>query len=243
MLRNHRLPTKAPFCAFLFLFFVPSEKKSGIGANAFLPRCPINISTRPQTIKSTSTLLASKHHHDKHDKRSKKELLYPPEGNYKIWREIADPVKHRGYMNSALSGFPSKTSRDNLVPEWIYFARVRVDGNKAKILVFEGLNQVHQMRAYLSKPPFHHGSTAVGTLRKGVYNSWYEKLPKGLTKDQNRKRALKLLDEILQKWDSRSPEEIEQSLATSSSIFHYKGEKKEWRFKKQASKRNARAAK
>ena len=149
-------------------------------------------------------------------------LTFASEGNYKVWREPADPKKHVDYMNCSLGGRRIKGPPDNLVPQWVYFVRAPTPKG-SKVLLFHGLDQVHTFRAYLSKPPL--GTTAWPTLNTGWYNSWYEKLPKGLTANRHRKRTLALLDEILRQWEHRTPSQIQESLSTS---MYYEAETNEW---------------
>ena len=151
--------------------------------------------------------------------------FFQPEGTYKMWRERADPAKHTDFMNTSLGGRSIERPQDNLVPQWVYLVSMHVgrnnrpnqhnthDNKNHKVMVFHGLDQVHQCRSYLSRSPHCYGGTAFKTFNTGWYNPWYQKLPKGLVAKKNRKKALKQLDEILARWETRSPKEIHESLS------------------------------
>lgn len=114
----------------------------------------------------------------------------------KIWREIADPEKHRDFMSTTVEGgIPIKKSRDNLIEKWVYFAKVN-----DFVFQFADLDQVREARAYFSRKI--HPSTMNKNYipHEHYWHPWYAKLPKGLTKEKNRIKVLKSLDEILSKW-------------------------------------------
>ena len=116
----------------------------------------------------------------------------------KIWREEADPKKHSDFLSNCMEGGVSiSKSRDNLIPKWVYLANVC-----NFTFQFASLDQVKECIEYFEKkvhpstigkhPPYEH-----------YWQQWYCKLPKGINKEANRKKVLKVLNQILDKW-SRS---------------------------------------
>ncbi len=113
----------------------------------------------------------------------------------KICREKADPQKHKDFMNSFdIGGENIKKSKDNLIKKWVYFARI-----DKFTFSFVSLEQVRECKEYFEQkihpstasyhPPFEH-----------YWQPWWCRLPKGINKENKRKKVLKALDEILEKW-------------------------------------------
>lgn len=166
------------------------------------------------------------------------------EGTYKVWREPA-AAYYMDYMNTSRGGVRRESPpHRSLNTKWIYYCRAKVRGagkrgagfgrtSNQKILVFASLDQVHECRAYLRQSTL--GPTAFPTMNTGWYNSWYEKLPRGLVRKKNREQTLRMLQEILDRWETRSPSMIEASLTTSGK---YNLETKTWYWERR--KRNQR---
>lgn len=114
----------------------------------------------------------------------------------KIWREIADPTKHRDFMNNQVEGgIPIEKSRDNLIKKWVYFANF--DGF---IFQFNGLDQVRQCKAYFEQKTHPSTLKTNHNPHEHYWHKWYSKLPKGMTKNKNRVEVIKLLEKVLMKW-------------------------------------------
>lgn len=113
----------------------------------------------------------------------------------RVWREIADPRKHRDFMSvSNPGGVPVAKRRDNLVVQWVYLAEI--DGT---LLQFSGLDQVRECRAYFERKT--HPSTRYRAAPvEHCWHHWYCRLPAGIKSLRKRKRVLKALDEILRRW-------------------------------------------
>ncbi len=117
----------------------------------------------------------------------------------KVWREIADPGKHRDFMSTTNEGgVPIERSRDNLVQKWVYLADVC-----NFTFQFASIEQVEECVAYFEQkthpstigdhPPYEH-----------YWHPWYCKLPKGITKGANKEKVLKALKQILTQWGENS---------------------------------------
>lgn len=115
----------------------------------------------------------------------------------KVWREIADPMKHSDFIsNSHIGGMPVTQPRDNLLEKWVYLVDVC-----NFTFQFASIEQVKECKAYFEQkvhpstigyhPPFEH-----------YWQPWYCKLPKGINKDVKRQKVLKALHKILKKWDN-----------------------------------------
>ena len=113
----------------------------------------------------------------------------------KIWREIADPEKHRDLMSIySLGGMPVEKSRDNLIEKWVYFAEV-----EGFVFQMIGIEQVEQCKKYFESK-VHPSTRAENNGLEHYWQSWECRLPKGIHKDKRRQKVLKRLDEILKKW-------------------------------------------
>ncbi len=113
-----------------------------------------------------------------------------------FWREEADPEKHRDYMATYdYEGVPIEKSKDNLIKKWVYFAEV-----EGFVFQFASLEQVKECKAYFEQKT-HHSTMGYHTPYEHYWQAWYCRLPKGITKNNKRKKVLKVLDEILQKWE------------------------------------------
>lgn len=184
------------------------------------------IRITPNSISKTSFTAQFATKKSKHRSSPQHVSLYQREGSYKVWREPARPPHFIDYMwGTSLRGYQRDTPRDNLKCHWIYHIRAPVSGDgrrggctgrarNQKVLVFTSLDQVHVFKAYLSTQSTF-GSTAWPTLNTGWYNSWYEKLPKGLVRTKNRRHTIRLLQQVLDNWETRSRSEIENSLRGS----------------------------
>lgn len=114
----------------------------------------------------------------------------------KIWREIADPDKHEDFMSHGHcnGGIPVKKSKDNLLQNWVYFAEV-----EGFTFTFVGLGQVLECKRYFEQK-IHPSSIRPDIHLEHYWQSWHDRLPKGITKDKRRKKVLKALQNILDKW-------------------------------------------
>lgn len=197
----------------LFLFLLPLATTSFT-----IQRSPNRIRS---SLVSTAQFAGKKNNHRPSQKYVS---IYQREGSYKVWREPARRPHFIDYMMTSLGGYQRDTPPDNLKCHWIYYIRAPVSGEghrgggngrarNQKVLVFTSLDQVHEFKAYLSTQSTF-GSTATLTLRTGCYNSWYEKLPKGLVRSKNRRATVRLLQQVLDNWETRSRSEIEESLKT-----------------------------
>ena len=114
----------------------------------------------------------------------------------KIWREIADPAKHRDFMgNTVEGGRPIAKSRDNLIEKWVYFADIN-----GFVFQFADIGQVIECKKYFAQKT--HPSTVEKhhNPHEHYWQAWHRKLPKGMTKNKNRVKVIKTLDKILEQW-------------------------------------------
>ena len=112
----------------------------------------------------------------------------------KYWREKLDIRKHRDHMSYYEGNCAIKKPKDNLVISWVYFIEVQ-----GFVMEFISIDQVKQAREYFSVKA--HQSTR--EYHNGIEHSWqpwYCRLPKGLNKEVNRQRIIKLLDLVILKW-------------------------------------------
>ncbi len=114
----------------------------------------------------------------------------------KIWREIVDPDKHEDFMSHGHcnGGIPVKKSKDNLLQNWVYFAEV-----EGFTFTFVGLEQVLECKRYFEEK-IHPSSIQPDIHLEHYWQPWHDRLPKGITKDKRRKKVLKALQIILDKW-------------------------------------------
>lgn len=118
------------------------------------------------------------------------------EGDYSVWREVANPALHTDYMSSCnYQGVPVSASPDPLVEKWVYLVRV----DATFVLQFNGLEQVGRMRQYLRKK-VHPSTKNAGDELEHLWHPWYCKLPKKLTSKSKKSRVLKRLDRVLYTW-------------------------------------------
>ena len=114
----------------------------------------------------------------------------------KIWREIADPAKHRDYMSTYVEGgIPVEPRADNLVKKWVYFTSV--DGF---VFQFASLEQVRECRDYFSQKHHPSGRNPNQNPHEHYWHPWFERLPKGMMKEKNRLLVIKAMDAIQEKW-------------------------------------------
>ena len=115
----------------------------------------------------------------------------------KVWREIADPAVHSDFMsNHTEGGFCIKPIPDPLIEKWVYLAEVC-----NFTFQFSSLDQVRECIAYFEQKT--HPSTRCDDHipYERYWHPWYCKLPKGIIKKTKRKKVLKSLYKILEKWD------------------------------------------
>jgi len=114
----------------------------------------------------------------------------------KVWREIADPAKHRDFMSSLMEGgIPIEKSRDNLIKKWVYLAEV----SDFKFQ-FANIGQVLECKHYFEQK-IHPSTKGENHIPYEHYwQVWYCKLPKGMTKNKNRVKVIEAMDEILGRW-------------------------------------------
>ncbi|RFA26259.1 hypothetical protein CAI21_17420 [Alkalilimnicola ehrlichii] len=113
----------------------------------------------------------------------------------RVWREIADPKKHRDFMSSFTEGgIPVEKSRDNLVSKWVYLAHVC-----NFTFQFVSLDQVRECKAYFEQKT-HPSTRGPHPPWEHYWHPWYCKLPKGINKGVKRQKVVKVLNEILAKW-------------------------------------------
>lgn len=97
--------------------------------------------------------------------------------------------------NQVEGGIPVERSRDNLIEKWVYFAEV--DGF---VFQFGNLEQVKAAQNYFSQKVHPSTRKPNHNPHEHYWHPWYGKLPKGMTKEKNRIKSLKALDEILLNW-------------------------------------------
>lgn len=115
----------------------------------------------------------------------------------KVWREIADPEKHRDFMsNSVEGGIPVTKSRDNLIEAWVYFTEVN-----GFVFQFANLDQVKDCKKYFEQKLHPSTKGNYHIVHEHYWQPWYCKLPKGITKTKNRIKVLRALENILKAWD------------------------------------------
>ncbi len=115
----------------------------------------------------------------------------------KVWREIADPAKHLDFMSTRNEGgVPIEASKDNLIEKWVYFANVC-----NFTFQFASIKQVKDCKLYFSKS-VHCSTRESGHKLEHYWHPWYSRLPKGINKGSNKKKVIKLLDQILDQWSA-----------------------------------------
>ena len=115
----------------------------------------------------------------------------------KVWREIADPTKHLDFMSTRdEGGVPIEASKDNLIEKWVYFA------NACNFTFqFASIEQVKDCKLYFSKSA-HKSTRETGHELEHYWHPWYSKLPKGINRASNKKKVIKVLDQILAQWET-----------------------------------------
>lgn len=114
----------------------------------------------------------------------------------KFWREIADPAKHRDFMSTRVEGgVRIEKSRDNLIEEWIYFARV--NGSTFQLA---SLDQVRECKAFFEQKIHPSTRDKDHNPHEHYWQAWHNKLPKSITKEKNRLEMIKTLEKILTQW-------------------------------------------
>ncbi len=113
----------------------------------------------------------------------------------KIWRELADPKKHRDFIgNRHIGGVSIAASKNNLIAKWVYFAEVN-----HFTFQFSSLEQVRECQTYFSQSVLP-STRETGHDLEHYWQAWFAKLPKGMNKRTKRERVLKALEQILAKW-------------------------------------------
>ncbi|MEZ5986131.1 MAG: hypothetical protein R3B94_09285 [Hyphomonas sp.] len=115
----------------------------------------------------------------------------------KIWREIADPARHRDFMSSRVEGgLPIEASRDNLIEKWVYLAEV--DGF---VFQLSSLVQVRECRDYFTLKIRPSGRDPDHNRNEHYWQPWHARLPKGMLSEKARAKVLQAMDAILQRWE------------------------------------------
>ena len=115
----------------------------------------------------------------------------------RIWKEKADPKRHADFMSTShVGGFPLEAQRDNLLESWVYF--VTVEGFTFQFVKIE---QIKEAKAYFSQKT-HKSTITPGIHLEHYWQNWYERLPKGLTKNSKRQKILKALEQALSEFSS-----------------------------------------
>lgn len=113
----------------------------------------------------------------------------------KVWREIADPSTHSDFMSTHNeAGIPVTPSADQLIEKWVYFAEI-CDFT----FQFVSLDQVRECIGYFERKT-HQSTRSKHPPHEHYWHPWYCKLPKGLTRKNKRRKVLKCLYKILERW-------------------------------------------
>lgn len=118
----------------------------------------------------------------------------------RVWRENADPEKHRDFMSTRVEGgVPIEASRDSLIEKWVYLAKI--DGFTFQ---FADLEQVRECRDYfaskihpITREPNHNP-------HEHYWQTWHARLPKGMNNEKNRVKVIKAMEKILAKWGPKN---------------------------------------
>jgi hypothetical protein len=110
----------------------------------------------------------------------------------KHWSEPLDPKRHRNFFTSAIGGRAvCSDPHSRLRGGRAYF--VRAEGFTFQ---FVSLDQVRECLAWFKQPI--HPSSADSTVDfEHYWQRWYERLPKGLTRNPKRERIVAALDAAL----------------------------------------------
>jgi hypothetical protein len=113
----------------------------------------------------------------------------------KFWREKADPKKHCDFMSTRNEGgLPVQSSEHKLVTKWVYL--IEVDGFTFQ---FISLEQAIECKAYFSSKT-HPSTREAGHVWEHYWHPWYCKLPKGMTRTAKRKKLIKTIDSLLNRY-------------------------------------------
>lgn len=106
----------------------------------------------------------------------------------KIWKEKADPQKHKDYMSTSwVGGISIPKPKDNLIEKWVYFVK---EGGFT--FQFTSINQIEECIDYFSTKI--HPSTRLNhDIYEHYWQTWHERLPHGITKKGKREKILKAL--------------------------------------------------
>ncbi len=117
----------------------------------------------------------------------------------KIWREEKDSQKHKDFMTHYdIGGTPITRGKDNLIADWVYFAEV-----EGFVFQFTNLEQVKECKRYFEQK-IHFSTKGYHPPYEHYWQPWYCRLPKGIVKRNKRKKVLRVLNKILEKWDNHN---------------------------------------
>jgi len=81
------------------------------------------------------------------------------------------------------------------IEKWVYLAEI--DGF---VFQFANLDQVRECRAFFAQKIHPSTMEKDHNPHEHFWHPWLARLPKGMTKEKNRVKVLKAMDEILAKW-------------------------------------------
>jgi len=114
----------------------------------------------------------------------------------KVWRELADPQKHRDHMSSTNDGgLAVAKSRDKLIEKWVYIVDI-YDFE----FHFSSLEQVREAKSYFEQKIRPSTRNASHNPYERWWQQWYCKLPKGLMKEKRRLKMIAALEKVLQEF-------------------------------------------
>ena len=108
------------------------------------------------------------------------------------WIEKLDPERHADFMSTThVGGLPVDSPRSNLEDRLVYF--VAVAG-----FTFQFVN-IDQLRDCLKwfRDKIHPSSRTPDVELEHYWQRWYERLPKGITKEPNRQKVVAALERAL----------------------------------------------
>jgi hypothetical protein len=105
------------------------------------------------------------------------------------WREPLDPKRHRDWLSPGIGGEARTAANDSLIPQWAYFVR-------AAGFTFEFAHLFGLVQAILRFSQKTRASSAWGgRVMQHEWQDWFDRLPKGLTREERRVEVLKSLNE------------------------------------------------
>lgn len=115
----------------------------------------------------------------------------------KHWSEPLDPQRHRDFSSWTVGGSDVQTdSHSRLRGERAYF--VRAEGFTFQ---FVSLDQVRECLAWF-REPIHPSSARSIEAGEHYWMPWYERLPKGLTRNPTREKIVSALEAALEDFAS-----------------------------------------